>query len=169
MSVSSHINYSLVTSRKEPFVCRLSQIKSKAARLWDTSHKLLLSLRSFSHTMGVITVSSRQAHGTAFTLNALTIQRSWYCFKYVQKLIWRSHMTFAPNIISKNTSATLVAPWCQCDRWFEQTHLKTGTEWTVSWSWADREALPNSYRLSKNGWRMLRDYSREQHRHRLPP
>jgi hypothetical protein len=42
MSVSSRINYSLVTSRKEPFVCRLSKMKLKAARLWDTGGRLQL-------------------------------------------------------------------------------------------------------------------------------
>jgi hypothetical protein len=52
MSVLSHINYSLVTSRKEPFVCRLSEITLKAARLWERSD------RQFTFTVGAITDSS---------------------------------------------------------------------------------------------------------------
>jgi hypothetical protein len=164
MSVSSHINYSLVTSRKEPFVCRLSEITGSTFVGHQRQAAAVLTQLHSHHGR------DQSAHGTEVTLHArTTIQRGWYCFQHVQKLVWRSHITFASNIISKNTSASLVAPWRQRDRWFEQTHLKIGTKLTVSWSWADRETLSNSCRLSKHGWRMLRDYSREQHRHSFPP
>ena len=89
MSVSSHINYSLVTSRKESFVCRLSEIKLQAARLWDTSDRLP-SLRSFTHT-----VSSRYSIPTERSYDN---PAQLILLSAVQKLIWRSHMTFASNI-----------------------------------------------------------------------
>jgi len=47
--------------------------------------------------------------------------------KINQQTISGNRITFGSYILSKNPGAHLSVPWRECDLWYDQTHLSTGT------------------------------------------